>query len=67
MFADDNSAYRRVIRRKEQEEKRREKRRGEILDTLRRLKAQANDPSIVDERERQRRHESFLEKYPPLF
>lgn len=64
LFADDNSAYRRQLRRQEREERQREARRSEILDTLRRLKAEAEDPTAVDRRERARRHAEMLERYP---
>ena len=67
LFADDNSSYRRAARRAEQEERVREERRRQILDTLRRLKEEAGDESIVAERERARRHQDILERYPPLF
>lgn len=67
LFADDNSSYRRALRRAQQEELRRERRRREILDTLRRLKAEAGDPAVVAERERARRHADMLDRYPPLW
>lgn len=67
LFADDNSSYRRAARRAEQEERVREERRRDILATLRRLKEEAGDASIVAERERARRHADLLERYPPLF
>ena len=35
--------------------------------TLRRLKAEAGDASVLAERERARRHADLLERYPPLF
>ena len=67
MFADDNSSYRRAAREKEQEERRRKARRASIMATLRRLKMEADDPSILAARERDKRHDAMLEKYPPLF
>ena len=67
MFADDNSTYRRAARRRSHEERRRRQRRAEILATLRRLKAQAADPTHVDQQERERRHRQLLDRYPPLF
>ena len=67
LFADDNSSYRRAARRAEPAERVREERRRQILATLRRLKEEAGDESIVAERERARRHQDILERYPPLF
>ena len=67
LFADDNSSYRRAARRAEREERRREERRREIMATLRRLKEEAGDPTVVDERERAKRHADLLERYPRLF
>ena len=67
LFADDNSSYRRAIRRAEREERARQERRREIMATLRRLKEEAGDASVVAERERARRHADILERYPPLF
>lgn len=67
LFADDNSAYRRVARREERERREREERRREILSTLRRLKDEAGDAGVVDMRVRERRHADLLERYPPLF
>ena len=43
------------------------RRRSEILETLRRLKDEADDPALVQARERQRRHAELLERYPPLY
>lgn len=67
LFADDNSAYRRVARRQEAERRVREERRREILFTLRRLKDEAGDATLVESRLRERRHADLLERYPPLF
>lgn len=67
LFADDNSSYRRAVRKAEREERLREERRREIMATLRRLKEEAGDSSVVAERERARRHADLLERYPPLF
>ena len=67
LFADDNSSYRRAARRAAREEQRREARRREIMETLRRLKAEAGDASVLAERERAKRHADMLERYPPLF
>jgi hypothetical protein len=67
LFADDNSAYRRAARKAEREEREKAKRRSEILETLRRLKDEADDPSLVQAKERRRRHAELLERYPPLF
>lgn len=67
LFADDNSSYRRAVRRAEREERERERRRREIMDTLRRLKRETGDESLIAERERARRHADLLERYPPLY
>ena len=66
VFADDNSAARRAARREAEEARRREDRRAEILQALRRAKAEAEDPELVAERERERRHKALLERYPPI-
>jgi hypothetical protein len=67
LFADDNSSYRRAVRRAEREEREREERRRKILETLRRLKEESADVSLLAERERARRHADLLERYPPLW
>jgi len=67
MFADDNSTYRRAAREKKREEKRRKARRASIMATLRRLKQEADDPSVLASKERNKRHDELLDKYPPLF
>ncbi|MEQ8834603.1 MAG: hypothetical protein RIB67_09190 [Miltoncostaeaceae bacterium] len=67
LFADDNSAYRRAARRAEKEEQARARRRDEIMETLRRLKEEADDASLQDERERARRHADLMDRYPPLY
>ena len=64
MFADDNSAARRAARRKAEEARRKEVRRAEILDALRRAKAEAENPELVAARERAERHAKLLERYP---
>lgn len=67
LFADDNSAYRRAARRTAALERERERRRTEIMSTLRRLKEEADDQSLHEERERARRHAELLDRYPPLY
>lgn len=67
LFADDNSSSRRAARKAAKEEKARERRRTEILATLRRLKDDAHDPTVIAAKERARRHAEMLERYPPLF
>ena len=67
LFADDNSAYRRAARKAEREAKEKAARRSEILATLRRLKDEADDPTLVQARERERRHAALLDRYPPLY
>lgn len=67
LFADDNSSYRRAARKEAEKERQREQRREEILETLRRLKDESNDPAVVAAQERARRHAELLERYPPLF
>lgn len=67
LFADDNSSSRRAARKAAKEEKARERRRTEILATLRRLKDDARDPTVIAAKERARRHAEMLERYPPLF
>ena len=51
----------------EREEREKARRRSEILETLRRLKDEADDPALVQARERERRHAELLERYPPLY
>jgi hypothetical protein len=67
LFADDNSSYRRALRRADTDARAREQRRTEILETLRRLRDNSNDPTAVAAAERLRRHKELLERYPPLF
>ena len=67
IFADDNSAARRAARREAEEARRREERRREILAALRRAQAEAEDPDLVAARERARRHQELLERYPADF
>jgi len=67
MFADDNSTYRRAAKKKEREERQRRQRRASIMATLRRLKDEARDPAILAAKDRERRHQEMLERYPPLF
>jgi hypothetical protein len=67
MFADDNSTYRRAARRKQQEERRKKVRRASIMATLRRLKDEAEDPGLLAAKDRERRHQEMLERYPPLY
>jgi hypothetical protein len=67
LFADDNSSYRRAMRRADQDAKDREQRRHEILETLRRLRDESQDPAAIAAAERSRRHKELLERYPPLF
>jgi hypothetical protein len=67
IFADDNSALRRAAERETAENERRERRRREILDTLRRCKAEGADPALLAARDRARRHAALMEQYPPLW
>jgi len=67
MFADDNSTYRRAARKKEREERTRRQRRASIMATLRRLRDEARDPSMLAAKDRERRHQEMLERYPPLY
>jgi hypothetical protein len=67
LFADDNSSFRRAVRKAEREARKRDERRREILATLRRLKEESADHSLLAARERARRHADILERYPPLF
>jgi hypothetical protein len=67
LFADDNSSFRRAVRKAEHEARKRDERRSEILSTLRRLKEESADHSLLAARERARRHADLLQRYPPLF
>jgi len=66
MFADDNSAYRRVARREAEAEKQKSRRREEIMTTLRRLREEAQDEDLQRARERARRHADVLARHPPF-
>lgn len=66
MFADDNSAYRRVARREAEAQAQKDRRREEIMATLRRLREEAQDADFQRAQERARRHADLLERYPPL-
>ena len=67
VFADDNSAARRAARRAAADEEARAARRQQIVEVLRRCRAEAGDPDLVDRRERERRHAELLERYPALY
>jgi predicted ribosome quality control (RQC) complex YloA/Tae2 family protein len=66
MFADDNSAYRRVARREAEVQAQKERRREEIMATLRRLREEAQDEEFQRAQERARRHADLLARYPPV-
>jgi hypothetical protein len=66
MFADDNSAYRRVARREAEKQAQKDKRREEIMATLRRVREEINDEELQRAQARARRHADLLARYPPV-
>jgi hypothetical protein len=66
MFADDNSAYRRVARKEAAAQAQKDQRREEIMATLRRLREEAQDEEFQRAQQRARRHADLLARYPPV-